>query len=37
MNTQQNEVYDVIGQFRVNMFENMSYGNIATLRLQMKQ
>ena len=37
VNTQQNEAYDVIGQFRVNMFENMSYGNITSLRLQMKQ
>ena len=37
VNTQQNEAYNVIGQFRVNMFENMSYGNITTLRLPMKQ
>ena len=28
VNTQQNEAYDVIGQFRVNVVENMSYGDI---------
>ena len=35
--TQQNEAYDVIGQFRVNMFENMSYGDITAHRLPIKQ
>ena len=38
--TQQSEAYDIIGQFRVNpvnMVENMSYGDIATHRLPMKQ
>ena len=36
VNTQQNEAYDVIGQFRVNMSENMSYGDITTHRLPVK-
>ena len=37
VNTQQNEAYDVIGQFRVNMSENMSYGDITTHRLPVKK
>ena len=37
VNTQQNEAYDIIGQFSVNMFENMSYVNVTTHRLSIKQ
>ena len=34
--TQQNEAYNVIGQFRVNVAENMSYGDITTHRQPVK-
>ena len=34
--TQQNEAYDVIGQFRVNVTENMCYGDITNHRLPVK-